>query len=361
MNPKMADYSFEHPAPEELARAGFVAAGRYLSRPVDNPKNLTGAELVALHGAGLAVVVVWETTATRPLGGAPAGAEDGRDAAAMLDGFGWPAGIPVHWAFDAGITPSSFPACGDYADAFARAVGREARPYGPGELVAWIVENRRGGATGGWQWAGAGSNVAEARIRQRDGVRLPAELEHVPGIDENDLLSPDYGGWLPGVTPGRRKARDVGDPVVATIKGLDGSDVLVGALVNGGRILHTFTGPASEFGLADADKYAADSGMPLVVLTADEWHSLEAHTAATSSSSAEPAEPAPASDPVTAETIAAGVELAFERIGQGLAPAVAEPAKPAEPAPVPASSSPSSSAAPAEHVGPDLSGGLPAV
>jgi hypothetical protein len=66
---------------------------RYLSN--DPSKNLTGAEASSLHSAGLGVGCVWETTNVRALGGAAAGAADGRTAAAEAPLVGLPHGTPL--------------------------------------------------------------------------------------------------------------------------------------------------------------------------------------------------------------------------------------------------------------------------
>jgi len=61
---QVIDYSFSRPAPSDIAGAGYVGVIRYLSGG-GNRKDITRDELDALHGAGLAVGLVWETTASR--------------------------------------------------------------------------------------------------------------------------------------------------------------------------------------------------------------------------------------------------------------------------------------------------------
>lgn len=76
-----------------LKAAGFDFILRYL-------KNVAAAEVAALHRAGLIVGFIWETTATRALDGAAAGAEDGQKALAMMQSLGAPATCAIYATVD---------------------------------------------------------------------------------------------------------------------------------------------------------------------------------------------------------------------------------------------------------------------
>lgn len=76
------------PTPAELRRAGKRFVCRYVSTP-GNPKNLTRPEVRELHANGLAVVVVFETTARRALDGRAAGRADATSARAQARALGW--------------------------------------------------------------------------------------------------------------------------------------------------------------------------------------------------------------------------------------------------------------------------------
>ena len=73
------DYAWGRPGASALERAGAKFACRYLSH--DSSKNLSRGEADELSAAGIWLVVVWESTANRALGGrifAVAGVTAGR-------------------------------------------------------------------------------------------------------------------------------------------------------------------------------------------------------------------------------------------------------------------------------------------
>ena len=87
----IVDYSWARPDPVGLRNAGYVAAMRYLGH---TSRDLSRGELDRLHGAGLGVGVVWETTARRPLDGYDAGRADAASAHRFADELAVPATTP---------------------------------------------------------------------------------------------------------------------------------------------------------------------------------------------------------------------------------------------------------------------------
>src|ERR1700679_1398403 len=87
------------PYAARLAADGFTDVGRYL-------KNLTTAEVKALHAAGLRIWLIAERGATNVLGGAAQGAADGQVALAQAQNLGAPVGTAIYPAADTDILPS---------------------------------------------------------------------------------------------------------------------------------------------------------------------------------------------------------------------------------------------------------------
>jgi hypothetical protein len=98
------DWAWGHANITELKRAGIHFACRYLSH--DASKNLTRAEATALSKAGIACVVVWETTANRAGAGRQAGVSDAIVAAEQAKQCGKPGSAPIYFAVDFDADPA---------------------------------------------------------------------------------------------------------------------------------------------------------------------------------------------------------------------------------------------------------------
>lgn len=101
-------------------------AGRYLK---DAAKGISAKEVVALHGAGLAVLLIWETTAERALAGAAAGTTDGETAAARAKTLGAPAGIRIAVTNDFDPEASQVAVAVEYHQAAQTALAAEGFGY----------------------------------------------------------------------------------------------------------------------------------------------------------------------------------------------------------------------------------------
>ena len=93
------DYSYGRPAPAALKAAGIDFVGRYLWYPGCDSKAIDTGELAGLRAVGLPVVFGFEKTATRALGGYPAGVEDGQQSQSSLDTL-HASDAPVYFAVD---------------------------------------------------------------------------------------------------------------------------------------------------------------------------------------------------------------------------------------------------------------------
>ena len=165
------DYAWQRPAPDGLKKAGHRFAMRYLSH--DPSKNLTGAERDALWAQGIAVGLVWESTANRALAGAAAGAQDARDASQQAFALGLQ-DIPVYFAADWDVTPAQKPKVAAYLQGAVSELGKNrVGVYGGYWVIKYIAEKK----TCAWFWqtyAWSGGNVhPEAHIYQhKNGVQL---------------------------------------------------------------------------------------------------------------------------------------------------------------------------------------------
>lgn len=104
----VVDYSFARPDPAALKAAGFETVVRYISRRAGakgvSRKDLTKAEAKRLHAAGLGILLVWETTASRAGEGKAAGVADAKAAEAQAAALGYPADLPIFYAVDSDMT-----------------------------------------------------------------------------------------------------------------------------------------------------------------------------------------------------------------------------------------------------------------
>lgn len=110
-----------------LRSEGVSFVARYLV-PEKYGKALTAQEAAILRENGLAVMLCWETTAKRMLGGAAAGAEDGAAAWNLAQALGVPSGTAIYFAADWDVQESEIPAC----EAYFRAAQIAVAPYNAG-------------------------------------------------------------------------------------------------------------------------------------------------------------------------------------------------------------------------------------
>lgn len=172
---------------------GFIA--RYLS--TDSSKNLALSEKNSALANGLGIVVVWETGATRVLGGHAAGVSDAQAADAEARALGL-TGIPIYFACDFDATAADQAAINAYLDGAASVIGR-ARVG----LYAGYYPIKRafdaGKITFGWQtyaWSG-GQWDSRAQLRQvQNSISV---LGFDCDLDVN--MAANYGQFNAKVTP----------------------------------------------------------------------------------------------------------------------------------------------------------------
>lgn len=188
---KVADLSWARPGGAALKAHGFTGVMRYFSH--DDGKNLSHDELVDYLNNGLDVGVVWESTATRALGGAAAGTADGQAALAEANAIGFTGRLYAAVDFD--INDAQKPVAKQYQDAFNDATGGRSRAaYGGFYLVKYLKEN--GSIDLMWQtlaWSGG---------QVYDGVQLyqNGQTDFGGQVDVNEVRVADFGQMGHGST-----------------------------------------------------------------------------------------------------------------------------------------------------------------
>lgn len=201
---KGVDFSFAHPPPARLVELGYRFVVGYLSVPPASPaKNLSKTECEAYVAAGLAVLLVWEMSATRASLGAPYGVLDGANAKLMALARGYPQDVPILVADDTNTVATNI----DTHEAYMRAFAVACAPYPIGIYGDTDILTRCAGLwrigwlPNAWSWSGASKAQAEAKARalgahvlQRTGFYI----DNTWAVDPNDAIA-DFPAW--GTTP----------------------------------------------------------------------------------------------------------------------------------------------------------------
>jgi hypothetical protein len=183
------DYAWGRPGVPALNRAGVKFVCRYLSHDTSG-KNLDRGEAEQLSAAGIWIVVIWESTASRALAGRAAGAADATAAEKQAKALGQPAGRPIFFAVDFDATAGQQDEIHAYLDGAASVLGRDRigiyAGYGPIKRAF-----DAGKITYGWQtyaWSG-GRWDTRAQLQQYSNDQ---KINGV-GVDFDRALAADYG------------------------------------------------------------------------------------------------------------------------------------------------------------------------
>ena len=193
MTIKGVDYSWDKPQVSALKAAGIKFACRYLSP--DPSKNLTRAEAAALLGAGISIVVVWESTAGRIRDGYSAGLQDATAAIGQARSCGLTDPIVIYFACDYDSTASDQPAINAYLDGAAQVLGRDFTGLYGGY---WAISRARAAGKAVWYWgtyAWSGNMWATCgwlpHIMQAIGTTSFGGVD----TDIDTAYTADYGQW----------------------------------------------------------------------------------------------------------------------------------------------------------------------
>lgn len=173
---------------KKLAAAGYKFAARYLVPQRLAWKRLNRAEAESLTAAGLQIVSVFETTASRPAGGAAAGKVDGTEAYQEALLIKQPIGTAIYFAVDYDAQPKDY----DKIEAYLRAAAEQIKGYTVGVYGSFsVIEEmaRRKAAKHFWQtyaWSrGKKSNHANVYQHKNDtkisGINLTLDLNESYG------------------------------------------------------------------------------------------------------------------------------------------------------------------------------------
>lgn len=175
------DYAENRPVSEVKAHgASFVA--RYLSHTP--AKNLSKGEAQGLHAAGIDIMVIWETSASRALDGHGAGVSDAQEAQSQANACGMPGNRPIYFAVD---FDASGPDVEAYFDGVKSVLGvNRTGAYGGIKVMAHLFGTQR--IAFGWQafaWS-AGQWDARAQVQQY-------QVGSIYDLDRSTAA--DFGQW----------------------------------------------------------------------------------------------------------------------------------------------------------------------
>ena len=180
-----------------LRSHGISVVIRYVGQ-VDNPKCITRSELAALHGAGLDVCFVYETTADWMRGSVDAGRIAAGRITSYMQAIGGPARPTVYLAADFDVSSSDLQHLASCCRGAALSMGADhVGIYGGYFAVHGLLS--MGAARYGWQTYAWSHGLWDERagIRQVAGTpygKLPV------GYDADEVLAADVGQW-PAVKP----------------------------------------------------------------------------------------------------------------------------------------------------------------
>lgn len=234
--------------PAKVAELGYAFVARYINGKPTWWKVLTPGERDALHAAGLGIVLVWETGATRPLAGTIAGTRDGQLATLDADRLGYPKSMPIVVAVDIDTTTTNAAAVLAYWRAFRDACSHPVGVYGD-----WDVIDAIGGESAlNWQ--------ANARWWSRDAVNDPMakkplrvhplthmrqeDQQTIPGVGTLDpnTCRREFVAWHPTIN---QEDNDVSSYVLIELE--DAEAKFIGFEDSKGRIYKVeWTGPGSD-------------------------------------------------------------------------------------------------------------------
>ncbi|MGH9620837.1 MAG: glycoside hydrolase domain-containing protein [Bryobacteraceae bacterium] len=185
------DYSFARPTIAVLREHGVRFVCRYLSTQ-GNSKNLSQGEAASLNRAGINIVTVFETTASRALDGRNAGRSDASSALTQGAQCGQPSMAPTYYVVDFNPDSAQFAAIAEYFGGLCdkNGVGRIG-VYGGYATCEFLIRSHLVSYV--WQtyaWSG-GQWSRHANIRQTHNG------ENWPGgqVDYDTAMTADYGQW----------------------------------------------------------------------------------------------------------------------------------------------------------------------
>ena len=210
------DYSFARPGGAALRASGKSFAVRYVPYQGDQGKGLKADELADLQANGIAVGLVFESTAGRMLDGYGAGVTDATVSLASAALLGFPKDRPIYFACDTDTTADQLASVRNYLDGAASVLGRaRIGVYGEYDVIDHCLGT--GAATWFWQtyaWSGGRLHpMAHLYQYQNDQAINGA------AVDFDRALVADFGQWGGEVL-------DTTDAILRALTGRTGQDAL---------------------------------------------------------------------------------------------------------------------------------------
>lgn len=168
---------------------GYDFVGRYLVP--SGYKALTESEATAINQAGLSIISVYETTASRALGGRTAGINDGYTAVDVAKQVGQPEGSTIYCAVDFDATLDQMDTVLDYIKGFSEATPR----YNTGVYGSYtVIEAAKEAKVCSRFW----QTYAWSRGKEADGIHIYQFKNDVTsngiGVDLNEGFE-GLGAW----------------------------------------------------------------------------------------------------------------------------------------------------------------------
>lgn len=193
------DYSTGRPTEAHMNAAGVRFVARYASDP-GNPKNITAAEAAWHRGAGRDIVIVYERTARRALGGSALGYHDAESGSLQTIGAGGPHDAVLYLAADWDVSPAEVPPVLDYLRGAGAALNIErVGVYGGRRIIA--AAKAAGVAGYFWQTLAWSWNSQRHETDWVPGVHIQQYAIDKPirpggaNVDFNRAMTADFGQW----------------------------------------------------------------------------------------------------------------------------------------------------------------------
>jgi hypothetical protein len=189
-------------ADQDCSSVAAAAAAKGVKFICRYTKNVTIAEIRALHGAGIAVVPIWETTAERALAGSGAGTVDGTQARLAARKLGAPSGTAIYATVDFGETADQNADVLAYLAAFERAIAPEFKlgVYGEGA----VCQAALGASIADFTWLAGGGRMRGTQAFLQTGLATIVQdvgdrrsLDLGIEIDSDVAIDGDIGEWKP--------------------------------------------------------------------------------------------------------------------------------------------------------------------
>lgn len=184
MSVVVVDYAWSHPSIAKLQSLNAIGVARYVSN--DSAKNLSSDEYASLKRAGIAVTLVWETTANRALSGYDGGKSDADKAEKLADALGYPKSAAIYFAVDFDAGPTQRRTVTQYLKGARDSCERPIGVYGS----YYVIEDAAGQDTADYFWqtlAWSGGQVSQYHDL------LQVVTGSTPQYDINYVAHADWG------------------------------------------------------------------------------------------------------------------------------------------------------------------------